>query len=76
MDQQEAPIYYGRSVNKVYNQEFIIDSRFKIVKELGHGAYGIVCSAKYDNGSKRFLIQTTVMPHLQLMHRLWQSKDH
>ena len=46
MDQQEAPIYYGRSVNKVYNQEFIIDSRFKIVKELGHGAYGIVCSAK------------------------------
>ena len=53
MDQQEAPIYYGRSVNKVYNQEFIIDSRFKIVKELGHGAYGIVCSAKYDNGSKK-----------------------
>ncbi|KAF6071839.1 Protein kinase domain family protein [Candida albicans] len=59
MDQQEAPIYYGRSVNKVYNQEFIIDSRFKIVKELGHGAYGIVCSAKYDNGSKKFSIQTT-----------------
>ncbi|KAG2730860.1 hypothetical protein G9P44_006009 [Scheffersomyces stipitis] len=44
-------IYYGRSVNKVFNQDFIIDKRFKIVKELGHGAYGIVCSAKYDDGS-------------------------
>lgn len=41
----------GRSLNKVFNQEFIIDSRFKITKELGHGAYGIVCSAQYDDGS-------------------------
>lgn len=39
--------YNGREVNKVYNQDFIIDKRFKIVKELGHGAYGIVCSARY-----------------------------
>lgn len=46
-----GPVYYGRTVNKVYNQEFIIDKRFKIVKELGHGAYGIVVSAKYDDGS-------------------------
>lgn len=44
--------YLGRVVNKVYNQDFIIDKRFKIVKELGHGAYGIVCSAKYDDGSQ------------------------
>lgn len=43
--------YQGRTVNKVYNQDFIIDKSFKIVKELGHGAYGIVCSAKYDDGS-------------------------
>lgn len=43
--------YPGRSLNKVYHQDFIIDKRFKIVKELGHGAYGIVCSAKYDDGS-------------------------
>ncbi|CAK9436513.1 uncharacterized protein LODBEIA_P10710 [Lodderomyces beijingensis] len=50
---QESPLYYGRSVNKVYNQEFIIDRRFKIIKELGHGAYGIVCSAKYDDGSQQ-----------------------
>ncbi|CAI5755505.1 unnamed protein product [Candida verbasci] len=50
MQEFSSGIYYGRSVNKVYNQEFIIDRRFKIVKELGHGAYGIVCSAKYDDG--------------------------
>lgn len=43
--------YPGRTVNKIYNQDFIIDKSFKIVKELGHGAYGIVCSAKYDDGS-------------------------
>lgn len=42
--------YFGRTVNRVSNQEFIIDKRFQIVKELGHGAYGIVCSAKYDDG--------------------------
>lgn len=35
----------------MFNQDFVIDSRFKIVKELGHGAYGIVCLAKYDDGS-------------------------
>lgn len=43
--------YNGRVVNKVYNQDFVVDRRFKIVKELGHGAYGIVCSARYDDGS-------------------------
>lgn len=43
---------YGRSSHTVFNQEFVIDKRFKIVKELGHGAYGIVCSAKYDDGSR------------------------
>lgn len=41
----------GREVSRVFNQDFVIDKRFKIVKELGHGAYGIVCSAKYDDGS-------------------------
>jgi mitogen-activated protein kinase 7 len=51
MPQDTETMYSGRVVNKVYNQDFIIDRRFKIVKELGHGAYGIVCSAKYDDGS-------------------------
>jgi Serine/threonine protein kinase len=45
-----SEVYYGRTVNKVFNQDFIIDKRFKVIKELGHGAYGIVCSAKYDDG--------------------------
>lgn len=32
----------------VFHQEFTIDKRFELVKELGHGAYGIVCSARYS----------------------------
>lgn len=31
----------------MFNQDFVIDRRFEITKELGHGAYGIVCAAKY-----------------------------
>lgn len=36
-----------RHTYKVFNQDFVIDRRFEITKELGHGAYGIVCAAKY-----------------------------
>lgn len=43
--------FAGKSVNTVFGQEFVIDKRFQIIKELGHGAYGIVCSAKYDDGT-------------------------
>lgn len=32
----------------VFHQDFIIDKRFEVIKELGHGAYGIVCSARYS----------------------------
>lgn len=48
-----ANAYQGRTVNTVFNQDFVVDSRFKIVKELGQGAYGIVCSAVHgdENGS-------------------------
>lgn len=45
------PELYGRALHRVFNQDFVIDKRFQIVKELGHGAYGIVCLAKYDDGS-------------------------
>ena len=31
-----------RKVFKVFNQEFIVDSRYNVTKELGQGAYGIV----------------------------------
>ena len=32
----------GRKVFKVFNQEFIVDERYNVNKELGQGAYGIV----------------------------------
>lgn len=40
-----------RHTYKVFNQDFTIDKRFQITKELGHGAYGIVCAAKYNGSS-------------------------
>ncbi|EFE33460.1 uncharacterized protein ARB_07820 [Trichophyton benhamiae CBS 112371] len=33
----------GRKVFKVFNQDFIVDERYNVTKELGQGAYGIVC---------------------------------
>jgi mitogen-activated protein kinase 7 len=41
----------GRKVFKVFNQDFIVDERYTVTKELGQGAYGIVwyaiiCSAE------------------------------
>ncbi|KAI9163059.1 Mitogen-activated protein kinase [Paramyrothecium foliicola] len=35
----------GRKVFKVFNQDFIVDDRYLVTKELGQGAYGIVCAA-------------------------------
>ncbi|KAH3662549.1 hypothetical protein OGAPHI_005801 [Ogataea philodendri] len=34
-------------VFRVFQQNFIVDRRFQLIKGLGQGAYGIVCSAKY-----------------------------
>ncbi|KAK9447149.1 kinase-like domain-containing protein [Limtongia smithiae] len=36
-----------RHTYRVLNQDFTIDRRFRVVKELGQGAYGIVCAARY-----------------------------
>ncbi|OAL63148.1 hypothetical protein A7C99_5537 [Trichophyton rubrum] len=36
----------GRKVFKVFNQDFIVDERYNVTKELGQGAYGIVCQQK------------------------------
>ncbi|KAL3235185.1 hypothetical protein RNJ44_02973 [Nakaseomyces bracarensis] len=41
-----------RSTFKVYNQDFTIDKRFQLIKEIGHGAYGIVCSARFTEASE------------------------
>ncbi|KAF2718753.1 MAP kinase MpkA [Polychaeton citri CBS 116435] len=35
----------GRKVFRVFNQDFIVDERYTVTKELGQGAYGIVCAA-------------------------------
>jgi mitogen-activated protein kinase 7 len=37
----------GRKVFKVFNQDFIVDERYTVTKELGQGAYGIVWYARY-----------------------------
>ena len=37
----------GRKVFKVFNQDFIVDERYNVTKELGQGAYGIVWSVPY-----------------------------
>lgn len=40
-----------RHTYKVSNQDFTIDRRFQITKELGFGAYGVVCAAKYTGSA-------------------------
>ena len=39
----------GRKVFKVFNQDFIVDDRYTVTKELGQGAYGIVWYSKKNN---------------------------
>lgn len=34
--------FQGRKVFKVFNQDFIVDERYNVTKEVGQGAYGIV----------------------------------
>lgn len=36
----------GRKAFKVFSQEFIVDERYNVTKEIGQGAYGIVCAAQ------------------------------
>jgi mitogen-activated protein kinase 7 len=37
-----------RKVFKVFNQDFIVDERYNVTKELGQGAYGIVWYVTYQ----------------------------
>jgi hypothetical protein len=43
----------GRKVFKVFNQEFIVDERYNVTKELGQGAYGIVWYVQSDSTAVR-----------------------
>ncbi|KAK6355771.1 Mitogen-activated protein kinase [Orbilia javanica] len=36
----------NRKLFRVFNQDFIVDERYTVTKELGQGAYGIVCAAQ------------------------------
>jgi hypothetical protein len=44
-----TPDLQGRKVFKVFNQEFIVDERYNVTKELGQGAYGIVWYASLSS---------------------------
>lgn len=35
----------GRRNFRTFNQDFVVDERYTVTKELGQGAYGIVCAA-------------------------------
>ncbi|KAK9457453.1 kinase-like domain-containing protein [Dipodascopsis uninucleata] len=37
---------------RVLGQDFTIDRRFHVTKELGQGAYGLVCAAKYTDSAQ------------------------
>jgi len=39
----------GRRSFKVFGQEFIVDARYNVTKELGQGAYGIVWYVSITN---------------------------
>ena len=41
-----------RHTFKVFNQDFSVDKRFQLIKEIGHGAYGIVCSARFAEAAE------------------------
>ncbi|KAK9236934.1 kinase-like domain-containing protein [Lipomyces kononenkoae] len=45
-------IQIERHTYRVLNQDFTIDRRFQVTKELGQGAYGIVCAARYTESSQ------------------------
>ena len=47
----------GRKVFKVFNQEFVVDERYNVTKELGQGAYGIVWYAAPRRPSVCLLIR-------------------
>jgi hypothetical protein len=47
----------GRKTFKVFNQDFIVDERYVVTKELGQGAYGIVWFVYHSYLKSRRLAQ-------------------
>lgn len=58
----------GRKVFKVFNQDFVVDDRYTVTKELGQGAYGIVWSVSTYTNVMRYML--TVSPAQQPTRRL------
>ncbi|KAF7533860.1 hypothetical protein G7054_g6743 [Neopestalotiopsis clavispora] len=47
----------GRKIFKVFNQDFIVEEPYTVTKELGQGAYGIVCAAVHNATSEGVAIK-------------------
>ena len=65
----------GRKVFKVFNQDFVVDERYTVTKELGQGAYGIVWSVSAGTNVLRRMLTTSTaqQPTLRLV-KAWPSK--
>lgn len=67
----------GRKVFKVFNQEFIVDERYNVTKELGQGAYGIVCAATNNTTGEGVAIKKVDnVASLGSWHELTSHKGH
>lgn len=72
--------YNQRTTYRVYHQDFTIDSQLTLKRELGRGAYGIVCSASCPNSpgvaikkitnifSKKILARRALLEIKMLVH--------
>jgi len=56
----------GRKVFKVFNQDFVVDDRYTVTKELGQGAYGIVWYALDRVGLSNIVADLAEAPPLIL----------
>ncbi|CAG8449461.1 12046_t:CDS:10, partial [Cetraspora pellucida] len=43
---QEQPLEMGKHTFPVLSQQFLVDDKYQFVRELGQGAYGVVCAAR------------------------------
>jgi hypothetical protein len=60
----------GRKVFKVFNQDFIVDERYNVTKELGQGAYGIVWLVEFSMTPK-VVRHLFCLPELLAHHESW-----
>ena len=59
----------GRKIFKVFNQDFIVDERYTVTKELGQGAYGIVWYALALRSGP------SVAPHHRITSSMWMVSE-